>query len=163
MKHIRGFICLGILENKRRIPFGKSVNEGKQSFETFFTNDLTPYDTVFEALLGKFKLEGFNGIARVEIFQIDLRIAETREEFYKFKNRSNLVLIMFCTNPIQSTKRIWGEGQARAAMPGVDFIENDFHPFKSFARAEHVASEINRQGQAGVQIASLFLTPIEDS
>ncbi len=145
MKKIEGFLWLAFTKSGRGFFFGADKHN-LSGFESFCTNDLTPFPTREKALTACSALEERKDFVRSELVEIKMEMAETDEECYKLDGKKNLVVLMKGDGGTFLVGRLVSEKRHLYPLPGALLVDNGFKPFVDFEDAFDAAGQINRQG-----------------
>lgn len=161
MKKVEGWICVVTIEyppgHEYNILFGKNIGDGMGMHQNFETNGFVSYDSIKKARQAKKEIEkrnDLNEMKTVRIARIKMVIAETREEFFSFKNKQNLVVLKKEEYVVKLVGK-YVEGKPHIyPLKGAMLTRNGFAMIDIFDYALHVATEINRQAQCAASIAT---------
>lgn len=154
MRKIQGFVCIVAID-RSEVLFGKNMGRGQGHYESFQSNNLTPFRDCHEAEIAADELRQRKDICRVSIAIVKMVLAEARREFSAFWNKKSLVVvrnmpefgeIILIGAPVD-------EYFSRYPLYGALLTENGLRPFSSFQPAEFTAVEEARQTQCPVSIA----------
>ena len=155
MKKIEGFLWLAFTKSGRGFFFGADKHN-LSGFESFCTNDLTPFPTREKALTACLALKERKDFVRHELVEIKMEMAETNEECHKLEGKKNLVVLMKGDGGTFLVGRLVSERHHLYPLPGALLADNGFKTFPDFKDALDSAREINRQG-APVTLATFQL------
>ena len=155
MRIIKGVVCVAVV-GKAEVLFGKNMGRGQSYYESFCTNNMTPFINASESQIAKAELQNRCDIDAVSLAKLQIGLAETMEEVYLLRKRKRLIVVrktpefgeMFLIGP--STER----SSSRYPLYGASLAENGMQPFTSFELAEYTASEERRQSGCPVFIAT---------
>lgn len=155
MREVCGVVCIATQADAPRSDrlFGKFVRFGKKGYESFSTNDLTPFDDLTEAQKAQAELEARNDFSQVALAGIWLRMHPLRGMHYRVNDladKSGLVVVS--QDPDSRFYNLWGSRRSDedfrvGHIPGTLLEMNEFTPFNNFDDAYHCGFQIDRQMQ----------------
>jgi len=177
MKTIEGFVFMAECK-EAEFMFGKPTSKDCAIYENMESNGLTPYDSQEEAKdAARFFASG-KGSSQlfylISLGKLWMKIAETKEEVYHFRHKTNLIVIMKDYDDISKTDKLFGplptkKGRTTAyPLPGAYLIFNGYIPHRNqdgqtaFESAKYQLTEINRQGGCPAVIAQFKLKWLEE-
>jgi len=177
MKQINGHVFIAGYPEVEYL-FGRAVNRRYKSrdYESFQTNGLTPYKYLWDAhLAGEKYARERADVKAVTLAGLKMEIAENEKELERFEGKTSLVVIMNVDEHGFKENRLLGPAVERKPnlyhLPGAFLQENGFITFRHtrslrdrrspFEKAFYLATEINRQAQTGIYIATFKLTKLE--
>ncbi|MBI4039797.1 hypothetical protein HY389_00380 [Candidatus Daviesbacteria bacterium] len=161
MRHIEGLVCVAATIGIRNgaFLFGKNTGNGTGIYESFRSNDLTPFKDWPEAKQGHRELVETRAkdiFGRIHVAEIRMDLAMTDDELGELKDRNNLIVVMYNhPNSINLIGRhIDGAVNASSTIPGSLLEYNGFRPIGTYDDAYYIASEAHRQGGCPVKIST---------
>jgi hypothetical protein len=151
-----GYVC--IAENYNtwiNMIYGKT--DSKIS-STPFSQTLIPFPCLITAKSAKLGLELKlkNNFDRIAIAKLNLKIAQTKEEFEKL-NKKDLVVIATNDSFNEIEYRIYGDLKNGAAQPGETLTQNGLKLYQDIEKAIEMVFQMNRQAEMPATIANFNL------
>ena len=166
MKIVNGYVFIPFLTNNGCLIFGKKIDDSSDgNYNNLSNNDLTPYDSIQNAIKGakdfKMKRKSID-IEKIRIGDLYIKIAENINEIEnKFsKIKSGLIVIMHTDMGLHFLGPCVEGKPSQYPLPGALITENGFETLNSIGkrsalyRAKYLASEVGRQGGCKSEIAS---------
>lgn len=159
MRNVSGYVCIAQMEAlySFELLFGKKTSNGQLPYDTFETNNLTPYDKFREAVDARQYILQTREAVSVAPARIKMRISQAQVELPTLQKEKSLVVVML----VGEDKQLFGpcvEGRRNAhPLPGASIGDNGFKTFNSLGEAEKLGRAITRQVQVPVQIATFNL------
>ena len=158
MRIIDGYVCVtDVYQSKFQVLFGPAVNAQMRIYENFETNGLTPYTTLADAERGKRKLERRQDLRKRRLARINMVLAENATEITAFREKTELVVVMLGK---EESRLLGGYRPALPTahpLPGSFMIDTGFKTWDTFAEAEHLAGEVQRQGRTPATLGTFSL------
>ncbi|MFA5992312.1 MAG: hypothetical protein WC796_01250 [Candidatus Pacearchaeota archaeon] len=171
MRQIKGYVCAARVDRdpfvnvkgkkfRDYILFGRKVNKTDGPWENLESNGLTTYETLQEAEIGQASLVRRNLFDLVEIRELELVIAENREENDSFEDERSLVVIWKNDMGERMIGRNTG-GKGLYPLYGDFITQNGFKPYQEFKMADYSRSEATRQsGNCPATLARFRISPV---
>ena|SRR3989338_6875963 len=164
MRNVKGYVFVANTGNSQQI-FGKSV-QSIYNYEALSTNNITPYKNKKEAIRGSSTFKKSRAATLVQVGSLEMKIAESNEEFEYFKDKESLIVIV-SYGPDMNGKYFMGpitqDGQNIGYLPGTYLTRNRFNAFNStnersaYERALSLANEAKKQTNIQITIATFNL------
>ncbi len=164
MRQIKGYVCVTkhrIGEREIFTLFGKGNAE--QDFLNLISNNYSPYRSLDEAEKGRQQLDIGENYDEIRIAEIEMTIAENRDEIQQLKSSKSLVAIMDAEPNYRPAYGavVKGKPCESACPPRARIEKNGLVTFRSLDEAVAAAGEITRQAEAGFTIASFSLRYVD--
>lgn len=170
MRDIEGYVLVAGT-NLCEFLFGKPINFSDRCYENIESNGINPFETIQQAKRAAKNLSKISEILKINLGELSLKIAETKEEIYFFEDKSNLVVIKKEYDEKYKADIFFGPafseeiGRTAYPIPGAFLKQNGYIPYKRvnginkspFERALYQLREINRQGGDSATIAQFNL------
>lgn len=154
MKHIEGYVCVGVSEEfgrKRQILFGQvqDFTFEARGFESF-ASSLTPFDTLENArqALENIRQELSKTFSQLKIGHIELNVAESPEELLQDQtllNSKSLIVIWHNDAGAQLIGRYVEGAPNLGTLPGAYLSDNGMKPVLDHEKAMYYRWQISRQ------------------
>lgn len=173
MREIKGYVF--IAGTNLELMFGKPKSSYCKIHQNIETNGLTPFETIKKAKNAAKSFSFHSEFSYISLGRLYMKIAETKEELFFFRKKTNLIVIMKDYDDMSKTDNLFGplldeKTQSAHPLPGAWLGHNGYHPYKRkkeinqspFERAMYQLSEINRQSGCAATIAQFRLRRLEE-
>ena len=161
MRHISGYVWVAGCE-ERQLLFGENTEQAGGPAQNIVANNITPYKKKDSAQKAKKELAQRAFFSSLGLVKLEMRIAETREEFFGMENEKSLVGIVYCDG---SQVIIFGprtrEDVVSGVPVGMTIQENGLTAFDNYDDAVYAMSENARKATAAGALAYFLLTFVD--